>query len=421
MGLDRPVSAASRPMTVAEKYYAFLDLSWPMNPILSADLAVCPTPEEVEEKWRAFCSRRIYPRLMPTADLTIVDAGTSRVTFSAEVVPSADWSAALATVAGTEFGLERVMACHYVASPEEGRSRLYLLGHHSIVDGRGGLIELQAFLRFLDGQDVPSQDRLPVAGSTAARFPWQDDRRKMLEVLRDMSARNRELGPPLPASWPAADAARVCRGQPITFDADTSTALLGRAREEGVRVFSAMAAAWLVEVQRTVCGADQGTLQLNVPVDRSAPSDDPRRPNPMNVGVIGHRYRVSADEQWQLARDVASTVREAVDRGEGELFFELSRLEGVSDLAKGVEMVRAAIDAAPPAVSVTNMGLLDASGDPPWVETIAGNLPPTPNQVISFSTMGYRGQLCSTLWTDDLRIAPEHAVQLASGFRQALR
>ena len=61
------VPSASRPMTTAEKYYTFLDLAWPTNPILSAEVAVCPPAEQVRARWSEFCARRIYPRLMPTS------------------------------------------------------------------------------------------------------------------------------------------------------------------------------------------------------------------------------------------------------------------------------------------------------------------------------------------------------------------
>jgi hypothetical protein len=413
------VPGTSRPMTIAEKYYAFLDLAWPTNPILSAELDVCLPADKVEARWREFCARRIYPRLMPTSDLTVVDAGAAHLDFDSAELPSAEWEARVARDADTALGHERATALRYLTSPDEGRSFAYLIGHHSIADGRGGLMELQRFLQFLDDRDVPVQDSLslPSAGRT---YPWQTDRRAMLDVLRDLSNRNRELGQPLPLDWPAASTERRSRLSPINFSPESSAAMLQQARDEGVRVFSAMAAAWLQQVTGTVCGVDEGVVQLNVPVDRSVPSEDPRRPTAMAVGVLGHRYRVQAGAPWPIARDIATTVGQALDRGEGELFFQLARLDAVDDLAVGTEAVGGAIRSAPPAASVTNMGLLDASADPPWVRAMWGNLAPTPNQVISFSTVGYRGRLCSTLWTDDLRVPPAQAASLVSGFTTAL-
>lgn len=414
------VPTTSRPMTVPEKYYAFLDLVWPTNPILSARLSVCPPVEQVEARWREFSARRVYTRLMPTSDLRIVDAGTSRLDFAARELPSEQWAAEVAREADQPLALERVVGLRYLASPDEGQSLIYLIGHHAIADGRGGLTELQAFLRFLDGRDVADQDLLSQPSATSASYPWQADRRALLDVLRELSARNRELGPPLPADWPEATNDRVSRLTPITWSPEVSDTVLGRAREEKVRVFSSMASAWIHEVARTVCGADEGVMQLNVPVDRSVPSDDPRRPTTMAVGVLGHRYRFRPDDQWALARDVAATVQSALERGEGELFFHLARLEAIEDLDAGASSVGDAIRAAAPAVSVTNMGLLDASEDPPWVVAMWGNLAPTPNQVISFSTVGYRGKLCSTLWTDDLRVSPDQAAALTAGFADRL-
>jgi hypothetical protein len=414
------VPSATRPMTTAEKYYAFLDLVWPSNPILSADLGVCLPVDKVEARWREFCAQRVYTRLMPTSDLTVVDAGLSRIAFSARTMPRADWAAQVARDADTAYGLERVTRLHYLASPDEGLSFLYFVGHHSIADGRGGLMELQAFLRFLDDRDVPVQDEISRPAPGRAEYAWQTDRRALLDVLRDLSDRNRELGHPLPDSWPPASPERTSRLTPITLSHEASEVVLSRARAEGVRVFSSMASAWLQTVAHSVCSSDDGVLQLNVPVDRSVPSDDPRRPTAMAVGVVANRFRVQAGGQWPLAREIATTVERALDRGEGELFFHLARLDNVVDLTKGAEMVGAGITTAAPAVSVTNMGVLDPSDDPPWVLGMWGNLAATPNQVISFSTVGYRGRLCCTLWTDDVRVAPSVTAALASGFVDAL-
>lgn len=406
-------------MTTAEKYYAFLDLAYPTNPILSARLATCLPADLVESRWRAFSERRIWTRLSATSDLTIADAGSSQLDVACAEVPITEWPAEVAREADTAYGLDRTVALRYLSDPDAGESLMFFVGPHSVVDGRGGLTELQAFLRYVDGQDVPEQDVLSEPAGHAG-FDWQSDRRAMLDLLRDLSSRNRDLGDPLPGSWPDASLPRASRLTPITFSPEAATTILSTAREEGVRVFSAMSAAWIGEVARTVFETDEGVVQLNVPVDRSVPSDDPRRPTASAVGVLSHRYRLRTGEQWPLARDIAATVERALGRGEGELFFQLARLDAITDLEAGAAAVRTAIEGAAPAVSVTNMGLLDATGDPEWVRAMWGNLAATPNQVISFSTVGYRGQLCSTLWTDDARVSPAQAGELADGFRKAL-
>src|SRR4051794_12318616 len=106
-------------MTAAEKYYAFLDLAWPTNPILSADLEVCLPADEVEQRWREFCADRVYARLMPTAALTIADGGSARPGFVCEELPSSAWPSAMARTADAALGLERATACHYFVSPDE--------------------------------------------------------------------------------------------------------------------------------------------------------------------------------------------------------------------------------------------------------------------------------------------------------------
>ena len=414
------VPGASRPMTTAEKYYAFLDRTWPTHPMMAADLDRCFPVEWVEDRWRAFCARRIYTRLMPTGDLTIVDGGTARFDFSGKVTPTDRWPDEVVREADTARQLERVIGCLYLASPSEGVSRLVVGGHHSVLDGRGGVEELQRFVRFLDGQDVQTQDQISLTPSSGSRFAWETDRSVLLDVLGKMRARNEELGELHPLDWPVGDSTRRSRLAEVPFDTHESSALVTRARAEGARPFATVAGACLLAVARAVSAVERGTFQLNVPADRGARATGRDVPPAMNVGVVSRRYTVAVDDRWELVREIASTVRAALEHGEAELFFFLSRLENVKDLSSGVDRVARAIVAAPPAVSVTNVGVFDHESDPAWLRRLWTYLAPTPNQVISYSCLSYRGRVSSTLWTDDLRVTPGRAESLVDEYRGLL-
>jgi hypothetical protein len=168
------VHESGRPMTTAEKYYTFLDESWPTNVTFVAELDRAFPADFVEARWREFSAQRVFTRSMPTPDLTIVDGGTSKVDFQAhEVAPDAlDGEIARESMIG--HGTEKVVHCRYWTLPGLDRSRLALIAHHAIADGRGGIAELQEFLRFLDGRAVHPQQHLSTPrAEDPNRYPWQ--------------------------------------------------------------------------------------------------------------------------------------------------------------------------------------------------------------------------------------------------------
>ena len=408
---------ASRPLTGAERYYAFLDHVAPMNLLLMAELDRCFPLDEIEKRWTEFVALRSIPRLRVMADLTLADRGAEHVDYRGVEAPSDSWHAHMAAESLTPFGFDRPMRLLYLASPAEGRARLVFVVHHSVLDGRIGIPELQWLIRFIDGQHVPEQQGLTLALPRPQRFDWQGDRGRLAQVLRAMSERRASLGEPAPADWPARPAVHSPRFFSLVVDGDDARHFLAAAKAHGTRAYSAMAATWLQVAARDLVGAAGTTLQLSTPTDLAVPSDDPDRATSPVVSVIGSRYRVEAGASvWDLARQVTANVDEAAAIGEDELFFHLSRTESMTDLDRGIQAVRRSLASAPPAISVTNLGVIDPGSDPEWVRAMCGYIAATPNQVIFVSGLGYRGRLVHSMASDDGQLPADVAGGLIDGY-----
>lgn len=404
--------AAHRPMTVAERYYTFLDRRWRSNVLISADLDICIDPARVREKWLAFRRRRVLARAVPTEALTLHDPGSDvdqhGDLFTVRELSAARWDEVFDEEAAVEYGVGVPMRCRYLLSTAEGRSRIVFVGHHALLDGRIGLSELQAFVRWLDDQELVEQQELSLPAPPRTDHPWQAGARERLELLRALKNRAADLGPPQPVEWPPADGERKLRLRQFVVGPEDASRLVATGRRHGSSAFSTVSAHWLDVVAETFCPDDPApTLQLAAPADVSTPHDDPARPSAMNIAVLSHPHRVDRSDTWGVAADLIGTIRLALERGEGDLFFHLARVDAARDLEEGSDLVGRALAASPPCVTVSNMGVVDPGSDPEWVRYLQGQLPASPNQVVFVSTLSYRGQLVHTLSTDDNRLSPE--------------
>ncbi|MBV6726209.1 phthiocerol/phthiodiolone dimycocerosyl transferase family protein [Nocardioides daeguensis] len=406
---------AHRPMTVAEKYYTFLDQAWPSTAMISADLDRCFDPDEVDRVWQEFRTRRVLARAAATEDLTIADVGIDQDTFRSDVLPSAAWDRAFEEEGDTPCDLGVPLRCHYLSSPEEGRSRVIFNGHHAVIDGRIGITELQWFVRLLDGQDVPEQQLLSEPAVPAQPHAWQQSRTAMIDLLRELKARNAAYGAPQPAAWPDSSVPRRSWLRQVEIGPETSARVVADGRAHGANPFANVVSALLASTARVLCGGD-ATLQLAAPADLGTPPSDPNQAPAMAIAVLAHPFEVAVDDRWSLAGQVKAAVVEALERGEGDLFFHLARLENVSDLAVGRDRIAAALSAGPPSVVVSNMGVVDPGTDPDWLRSVHGQLVAAPNQVVFLALTSYRGRLVHTFATDDNRVAPDQREALVKEY-----
>lgn len=409
---------AHRPMTVAEKYYTFLDQAWPSTSMISADLDRCFDPDDVRRAWDAYRARRVLARSAATDDLTIADVGLDHDVFRHDELPFSSWDRAFEEEGDTPCDLGVPLRCHYLTDPGGERSRVIFNGHHAIIDGRIGITELQWFVRLLDGQEIPEQQQLSEAPPPATTHPWQQSRAAMIDLLRELKTRNAAFGPPGPADWPDAAVPRRSWLRHVEMGPATSARIVAEGRAHGANPFANVVSALLTSTAHVLCDGD-ATLQLAAPADLGAPPSDPALAQAMAIAVLSRPFRVgTADpaDRWALAADVKAGVVEALGRGEGDLFFHLTRLDAVSELAVGRDRIAAALAAGPPCVVVSNMGVVDAGSDPEWLRSLHGQLVAAPNQVVFLALTFYKGRLMHTFATDDNRVAPEQREALVAEY-----
>lgn len=408
-------------MTVAEKYYTFLDQAWPSTSMISADLDRCFDPDDVRRAWDAYRARRVLARSAATEDLTIADVGLDHDVFRSDELSVAAWDRVFEEEGDTPCDLGVPLRCHYLTSPAEGRSRVIFNGHHAIIDGRIGITELQWFVRLLDGQEVPEQQQLSEPPAPVTSHAWQQSRSAMIDLLRELKTRNAAFGPPGPADWPDAAVPRRSWLRHVEMGPETSARIVAEGRAHGANPFANVVSALLTSTAHVLCDSDEdgaATLQLAAPADLGAPPSDPALAQAMAIAVLSRPFRVGAAgaDRWALAADVKAGIVEALGRGEGDLFFHLTRLDAVTELAAGRDRIAAALAAGPPCVVVSNMGVVDPGSDPAWLRSLHGQLVAAPNQVVFLALTSYKGRLMHTFATDDNRVAPEQREALVAEY-----
>jgi hypothetical protein len=187
----------------------------------------------------------------------------------------------------------------------------------------------------------------------------------MLRLLRELRDERDRAGPPAEVSWH--ERSGVSRdpglGQ-LAFSAAETAAIAEMARAAGATVHGALSAAWL----------------------------------------LASAHRLLARAFAEAAHSVTEGVRARLARGEGELFYALTRPDAVTFDDDGLSRFRTLIDAAPRAIAVSNTGVLDDAGDPEWVRSMSFVLAPTPNQVAFAAATTYRRRLVINLATDRSRV-----------------
>src|SRR5690606_39175845 len=85
---------ADRPLTVAEKYYTFLDRASTTNVLITAEFDRWFPAEYVAAQWAEFRRRRVLARTVVTEDLRLRDSGDDvrpDTCFETRECPASDW------------------------------------------------------------------------------------------------------------------------------------------------------------------------------------------------------------------------------------------------------------------------------------------------------------------------------------------
>lgn len=407
---------ASRPMTAAEKYYFFLDRTWPSVPLLIGRWSIAPDPADVERAWRAVLERQVTARLAVTEDLRVVDVGSEDVRFVAAEVEEADWDAYCAHQVEQAQPLGSPMRCHYLRA-STGRSAAALFGHHSVVDGKEGMAMVQFLARALDGQPIPVSGGLPEPWDFPVDAPWRTDRGAQMTLMRELAAEARE-GETLDLHLPPVTAERTVHAMSLPFGEEQTARLRARGKQGGFGPMVAMAAIWLralTDVRGEVHGTSPkptSALMVGSPADVSRGSQHGEDPQGRAVGVISSRILYGDGSVDHLGRQLQERIQRSVRRGDAEFFFHLARTGSIDDAARGAAHVERLVAATPPTMAVSNMGLLREGSDPAWMEHICGVLSPVPCQPLFLASVIYRGRFNFSVKSDSLRVPVEEVLAI---------
>lgn len=301
----------------------------------------------------------------------------------------------------------------------EDRSVLAIVMHHVFLDGSSGMNLLRQFSRALAGDEseLGPSDEVPPA--LHSRFtPDVASPRAAVDVLGAVRA-EREGQPP-PAVFPFHDRyapSVIPRHDLLVVDGDELEALLRSAKAAGATVTGWIDAAFLEaaadlfddDEPHWVCLASATDLRHRV--EPPLPFDDMQ----LAIGMVATPYLVSEATHDTLARDIGEQIAREVARGESHLFYRFARTATYPPTDEGLAAFAKWVDSTPQNVTISSVGRVDDTGDPPWLRRIAATMVPGPNQISFTAAMTYRGEMVLNVSTDIAKLPPAKADHFVRG------
>jgi Phthiocerol/phthiodiolone dimycocerosyl transferase C-terminus len=306
----------------------------------------------------------------------------------------------------------------------EDRSVIAIVMHHVFLDGSSGMNLMRQFCRALDGDVTglaPSDD---VPAALHSRFtPDVASPRAAVDVLGAVRA-ERE-GQPAPAVFPFHDRharAVMPRHDLLVVDGEDLEALLARAKAAGATVtglidaFFLEAAADLFDDDepRWICLASATDLRHRV--EPPLPFDDMQ----LAIGMVATPYLVTKGNTDTLARAIGEQIAREVARGESHLFYRFARTATYPPTDEGLAAFAKWVDSTPQNITISSVGRLDDTGDPPWLRRITATMVPGPNQISFTPALTYRGEMTLSVSTDIAKLPPGKADRFVSGLMTRL-
>jgi len=394
-----------RDLDPAERYFWLFDRLDPMNFVVIAEL---DRHIDVSGLGTALAEAQARHPLL-RARLAVDDG---RVAFAPTDAPlrmrvdttTSSWRAAVADEFDDPLPLAEGPAARarYLPLPH-GRSVVLLTLHHVIADGLAGVRLLQRILRRLEGSDTlgPSE---PVPPALHERIPQSlRSARATLDVVAAVRAERQDLASPhdFPA-YSRASGGRRSRFDRIALAPAAVTELRARARAEGATVHGALAAAALQVTAEVFSAGFPSVVPLASPIDLRRRSEPPIDDEAVVVamGLLCTPYPVTADDHGALARRVTEQTHREVGRGESHLFYRFARAASFAADDDGFAAFAAMVEGAPKNLAVSNLGVVDAGGDPSWVHAVSPTLSPSPNQLAFVAATTYGDRLLLNVATD---------------------
>lgn len=408
-----------RPLDPAERYYALVDRSWSTIIVASAELTRRFALDEVDAAWRRTASARLTEidgapgfESCPPGPLVQLTGSVDEVTLAEFQRPFTPGDA--------------LTRCAYVELPD-GRSAVVVTTHHVLTDGYGSASLVRDLCRLLDGQEAASSallgDRTVMPGlQPGHRF--SEDRRAMIDLMRTLKAEQVDLGGLDPLPWHARnDGSRRLDYRTVTLSREETSALVAGVRAHGATMNGALGAASL-RVMHGLCATDdQHVHQLTSTADMRARQHPPVTDgyDGMYAALVSAPFTVGGDRAFEdLSASVAERMRTGIARGEGSLFLHSVAMGLGADDERAADRVRQQLLGAPQTVMMSNVGPIDDTGDPEWVEFVTCMMTSTPNQGWFIAAMTYRGRLRLALSLDEAAL-PVTADDVLAGMLAELR
>jgi len=136
--------------------------------------------------------------------------------------------------------------------------------------------------------------------------------------------------------------------------------------------------------------------------------------------MVATPYLVSEETHDALPGAIADQIAREVARGESHLFYRFARTATYPPTDEGLAAFAKWVDSTPQNVTISSVGRMDDTGDPPWLRRITATMVPGPNQVSFTAAMTYRGEMVLMVSTDVAKLAPAKADRFVHGLMARL-
>ena len=301
--------------------------------------------------------------------------------------------------------------CIYLPYSDGQRSALIVLVHHAMGDGRSVCCVVQQILRHIEAGEAEVPPVTEVLGPPTDRFPEEVmSARARVEVLG--AVRQERQGLPAPAEFPFHHrqvTSRSMRIDRLQVPPDQIESLRNGARAVGTTLHGLLAACSL-QAAAELFGDPQdrliylaSTTDLRYRMEPPLPEDGVC----VAVGLLTTPYRVSAEADPDLGRQISEQTARELARGESHHFYKVIRASSFAASPEGMAQFAEWVASTPQNITISNVGVIDDTDDPGWVRSVGVLLGTSSNQVAFVVLTTYRKTLTFTSQTDRDKLSPE--------------
>jgi hypothetical protein len=412
-----------RALDPSERYFWLLDHLAAMSVVAVAELEVRLDPVQLATALHAVQLRHPLLRVrigVFESQPTFVNVGAD-IPLTVRPVEDGGWRDVVEAELDLPFvsASEPLARCVYVPIEGEDRSVVVLVAHHAVADARRIVRALQDVLRRIENGEPASALSADVPPSIHDHFPAElQSSRAAISILG--TVRSERLGYPEAATYPfhARDVeGRISELSHLVLDPDLTAAIRVGARAHGATVTGELAAAVLESCSALFDQAEDRMLCLATPTDLRERVVPPLPGDGVYsaVGLLCTPYLVHPSSNPDLGRRISEQTHREVTRGESHLFYRFARASAFAANDHGIDTFADWMAKTPQNIGVSNIGVVDDTGDPAWVSSMSVSLSTSSNQVAFVLVGTYRDRLVMNVVTDRAKLPDDLAERLVEG------